>query len=241
VMNINSSQYVSISNSGASAAIPFSITTPASSAGTYMMELNPSTSSNAAVMLINNAGSGSLYIGRTSSAGAGAPGTMNASEQFVMSSGTNKLVLGTNGLRALIMDSSGYVTTPYQPSFNAYSNGSQSGAQSPVVFGSTRHNISGSYSTSTGRFTAPVDGVYFFSVTNNVINANNCDGLIRKNGSNIIGVEYDLASASAWLGLTATTVLQLSAGDYVDYIIGAGSGVTVEGNPWNNFVGFLIG
>lgn len=240
-MNLGTNQYIAISNAGAAPSYPLDITTPASTASNPMLAVNPSTSSNAAVILINNQGAGSLYLGRASSTGTGAPASMNAGESFFMHSGNQRLVLGSNSLRALIVDSSGYVTAPYQPSFNAYSSGNQSGAQTPVIFGSTRHNISGSYSTSTGRFTAPVDGVYFFSVTNNVIYANGIDGLIRKNGSNIIGVEYDAAAASVWLGLTATTVLQLSAGDYVDYIIGNGNSTTVEGTPWNNFVGFLIG
>lgn len=238
---VNSSQFVSISNAGASANAPLDITTPAASASAPMAYINPSTANNAAVLYINNTGTGSLYIGRASTGGTGAPGTMNASEQFMQSSGTQKMVLGTNSLRAIVMDSNGYVTTPYQVSFNAYASASLSGSQNPVVFNSTRHNKGSGYSTSTGRFTAPVDGTYFFSVTNNVQNAAGCDGILRKNGSNIIGVEYDYATNSNWMGLTATTILELVAGDYVDYYIGAGAAVTVEGTPWNNFVGYLLG
>jgi hypothetical protein len=74
-----------------------------------------------------------------------------------------------------------------------------------------------------------------------MIQANGADALLRKNGSNIIGVEYDPAGSGLWLGLTVTTILELVAGDYIDYITGAGSSYTVEGTPWNNFVGYLLG
>jgi hypothetical protein len=241
-MNISSGQKVSISTLGTAANLPLSILTPGASATAPMMELNPETSNtNAAVMYINNSGSGSLYLGRASTAGGGAPVAMNASESFMMHSGNQRLVLGGNSLRALIIDSSGYVTTPYQVSFNAYASASLSGGQNPVVFNTVRHNKGSGYSTSTGRFTAPVDGTYFFSVTNNMIQAAGADGLIRKNGSNIIGTEFDPAGSGQWLGLTATTILELVAGDYVDYIVGAGASTTVEVNPWNNFVGYLLG
>ena len=55
--------------------------------------------------------------------------------------------------------------TPYQPSFNAYNTANPGTATSitDLVFNGTRHNVGSHYSTSTGRFTAPVDGSYFFS------------------------------------------------------------------------------
>ena len=240
-MNISSGQIVTISNTGTSGGAPFSVQTPASSASGYMAELNPSTSTNASVLYINNAGAGSLFLGRASSAGGGAPVAMNNAESFMIHSGTQNLVLGGNSLRALIIDSSGYVTTPYQVSFNVYSNSNLSGAQTPVVFNTVRHNKGSGYSTTTGRFTAPVTGTYFLSVTNNMIQAAGADGLIRKNGSNIIGTEFDPAGSGQWLGLTATTILELVAGDYIDYIVGAGASTTVELVPWNNFVGYLLG
>jgi len=240
-MNISSGQFVTVSNTSSTGSAPLSVVTPAASAAGFMFEVNPATSTNASVLYINNAGAGSLYLGRASSAGTGAPVAMNAAESFMIHSGTQRLVLGSNSLRALIIDSSGYVTTPYQVSFNVYASASLTGAQTPVVFNTVRHNKGSGYSTSTGRFTAPVDGTYFFSVTNNMIQANGADALLRKNGSNIIGVEYDPAGSGLWLGLTVTTILELVAGDYIDYITGAGSSYTVEGTPWNNFVGYLLG
>jgi hypothetical protein len=80
----------------------------------------------------------------------------------------------TNGVYRIKVDGSGRVLKPYQPSFcqawggNAYYS---TGSGATIKFGLTggsgsvnsqlkQHNTGGHYSTSTGRFTAPVDGLY---------------------------------------------------------------------------------
>jgi len=65
---------------------------------------------------------------------------------------------------AMRIDSAGRVTMPYQPSFDAYL--PVGGSKSTVlVYASTRHNTGNHYNTSTGLFTAPVTGVYHFTVS----------------------------------------------------------------------------
>ena len=68
---------------------------------------------------------------------------------------------------AMTIDSSGRVLTPARPSFSAFLNGTVSygsaNTAQKVTFNATHHNVGGHYSTSTGKFTAPLTGVYFLS------------------------------------------------------------------------------
>jgi hypothetical protein len=66
------------------------------------------------------------------------------------------------------MSAAGYFTVPRQPSFRAgRSTNYTPGALTDIIFnvtnGTYHHNTGGHYSTSNGRFTAPVAGMYIFS------------------------------------------------------------------------------
>jgi len=70
----------------------------------------------------------------------------------------------TNGTDAITIDSSGRVLQPAKPSFHAYRDSSAAeGLTGTIVFNATKHNIGSHYDTSTGKFTAPVAGVYQFN------------------------------------------------------------------------------
>ena len=74
------------------------------------------------------------------------------------------MIIQTNASERMCIDSSGRMTLPYQPSFFAYVTGGDTTTANDtiIVFGATAHNTGSHYSTSTGRFTAPVAGVYAF-------------------------------------------------------------------------------
>ena len=74
----------------------------------------------------------------------------------------------SGGTTGMTIDSSGRVLTPARPSFYAYNSsnfGTGTGSGTKVVLNSTRHNTGNHYSTSTGKFTCPVAGLYFFHVS----------------------------------------------------------------------------
>ena len=143
---------------------------------------------------------GSFYF---SDATSGA-GEYAASMQFNHSN--NQLALGVGGSDYLKIDSSGRVTKPNQPSFNAYRNTSlttNTGSAWTLVpdWTGTRFNNSSSFNTSNGRFTAPVAGEYLFGVTNNMGSANNVKSWrLYVNGSAWIILSYADVSAS-WQNL----------------------------------------
>ena len=82
----------------------------------------------------------------------------------------------------LTIKSGGIVTKPNQPTFSAYGSNDAFTAQSPLPFDSTTsplgYNIGNHYSTSTYKFTCPVDGYYY--VTCHVVPTNYTSG-----GSNV--------------------------------------------------------
>jgi len=102
----------------------------------------------------------------------------------------------TNGTTAQTIDSSGNTTvsqnifTPAIPVFWAYSStASVTGNATAIVFNQVDLNNGNHYSTSTGRFTAPVAGIYEFNVQAlfRKLNVNGGYGEITlyKNGSNV--------------------------------------------------------
>ena len=156
-----------------------------------------------------------------------------------------------SGLTRMAIDGSGRVTMPYQPSFAA--RGLSSGASGiDQVFSAIRYNVGNHYSSSTGRFTCPVDGTYLFGWTNISNTANDVYRYyIRVNGSsNISGtgndthLRVDTGATGSEYGTNAmfTWPVQLSANDYVNiYYYSDGGTSTYTGSDYPQFWGYLVG
>jgi len=144
--------------------------------------------------------------------------------------------------RVLISDD-GYVTTPNQPSFNAYRSSSlttNTGSSWQLMpdFTGTRFNNSNSFNAANGKFTAPVAGEYLFGVNNNMGSANNVKSWrLYINNSTSIVLSYADVSAS-WQNLSASTLVTLNANDYVQF---AYKGQPDYGPDWLNIYGYLMG
>ena len=94
----------------------------------------------------------------------------------------------------MTINKDGHVTMPAQPRFYAYGNeGSTHVSGSTVRFTRTLVNTGSHYSSSTGRFTAPVSGDYYFfwghiaAASNDVYRFN-----LQKNGANFADGEIQL-------------------------------------------------
>jgi hypothetical protein len=158
------------------------------------------------------------------------------------------------------IDAAGRVTMPYQPAFKAYLGADQAFSEGTgnVLVGHnyTVFNRGNCFNTSTHRFTAPVDGVYFFYGS----------AILEAFGSNISyritskimlnGAENKSSLAS---GQSANEVhddnevqisgyVPMSAGDYVEMwisVIGTDGNGNIWGStsssPWTSFSGHLVG
>ena len=79
---------------------------------------------------------------------------------------SGSLTLQTSGTNHLIIDGNGIVTMPKQPCFRATRTntaGTTQGFTSNITFDSEDLDLNADYDTSNGRFTAPVDGTYYFT------------------------------------------------------------------------------
>ena len=128
--------------------------------------------------------------------------------------------------QALSIDSVGRVTTPFQPIFYAYQTGALNGtALGPFTtqFNTTLVNIGSCYSTSTGRFTAPVAGTYRFD-GRFLARQQGTNGPLEftfyKNGTNVVarsccytfvsaGGDHDNMFASIYLTLAVNEYVQI--------------------------------
>ena len=143
----------------------------------------------------------------------------------------------------MTIDSSGRVTKPSQPAFNAYRNTSlttNTGSTHTLVpdYTGTRFNHGSHFNTSNGRFTAPVDGEYLFGVNNNMGSGHNVKSWrLHLNGSVWIILSYADLTAS-WQNLSASTLVTLNANDYIQF---GYRGQPDYGNDWLNVYGYLMG
>ena len=151
------------------------------------------------------------------------------------------MTFGTNNTERMRIDSSGRVTMPYQPSFAAYRGSYSLPTQSwtTIVYDNCTLNRGSHYSTSTGRFTAPVAGYYYFEAIGEG-GGGQFHTLIAVNGATPSGYAD---TAQNWTSSNVSRqalVVSLSANDYVFVQHYIDSGKTMTNNR-SHFHGWLIG
>ena len=160
------------------------------------------------------------------------------------------------GYKKFQMTGDGYFLQPSQPSFRVGRSSSyNAGAGSDIIFDSTsgagRFNQGGHYSTSNGRFTAPVSGRYMFTAhviyqsLGNGQNMADCwtirlnNGVVGYSGRRGEYIDNETGNSGYYTDWN-TFILQMSANDYVT--INNARSLNVQGNAaYTTFAGYLIG
>ena len=148
----------------------------------------------------------------------------------------------TNGTDAITIDSGGRVKQPTLPRFSAR-DGAQQTATGPAVveFTTADVNVGNCYSTTTYRFTAPVDGDYYFFYTLMSGGANYLRTRLRKNGSTYIGDEV-FNENQTYARTSHALIATLAANDYVQVIYDTqGNSQGQVHGGYRSFCGYLVG
>jgi len=171
---------------------------------------------------------------------------VDVTEQGYVGLRDQAVTFGYGTTERMRIDSSGRVTMPYQPSFIAWRSGSNQSFDTSifglqVVFNSTYINVGNHFNTSTGLFTAPVDGLYSFSgsvYTNGSIS----QMWLVVNGNRASATDYVQPSSGIFCMLGATSI-HLIAGDTVGLHPYAGNATIdiIQNNNHSWFKGHLLG
>lgn len=152
--------------------------------------------------------------------------------------GTTAVTIASDGK----MTTSQYIQQNGVPRFSARAGAAQTAAGPGVVnFTTADVNVGSCYSTSTGRFTAPVAGDYYFFYTVMSNGANYLRTRLRKNGSTYIGPEL-FSENETYSRTSGAIIATLAANDYVEVIYDLqGNSQGPVHNDYRNFCGYLIG
>jgi hypothetical protein len=173
---------------------------------------------------------------------------------FIRTITNHPMVFRTNNTERMRIHSSGIVTMTSTPAFqakglsNAASSSATTNANEFLVFSTVNLNQGGDYDNSNGRFTAPVDGMYFFTCMMLVDNSANTDAnylfSLTKNGSTStfirLGYDFRVSGRNGEYGphMSGSGAVSLDANDYVQ-VYNHVAGMHTGGEAV--FTGFLIG
>lgn len=149
--------------------------------------------------------------------------------------------LGTGSWSTYLkVDGIGNNTRPQQPFFSAYrSTAVDYTGGATVIWDTTLYNIGNGYSTSTGRFTAPVAGVYLFR-TDFRQNGNGAGYLdiVRSDG---LTTRHEEGNALNGFHQTLACIYYLNAGDYAYTRQGGATAIRPDAGTTDRFEGYLLG
>lgn len=153
------------------------------------------------------------------------------------------LSIKDNNIQAFRYDGTPTISNPYK--FSVYRNAAQNatnGGTAQINYDTELYDTNSNFDSTTNyRYTAPVSGFYFFNARVGITVATRALLSFYKNGSEVYrGI--DIATGASGINVTATTLLQLTAADYIDVRVytDATNVAMTTGSVLNCFSGFLV-
>ena len=149
----------------------------------------------------------------------------------------------------LRISSDGYITAPFQPSFSCYKNGHfnfTSNTVTTIAPWTEQHDTHSDFNATTGVFTAPVAGKYFFYLSTMCQRGGNGDFQIRiyKNGSLYVNSnDMNDAATTTFQQTTINAVISLAENDTVTFTTRNSTDTTsfIYQGAYTHCGGYLIG
>jgi hypothetical protein len=149
-------------------------------------------------------------------------------------------IANIGGVEAISILSSGTTVSKNPITFSATRTAGNISGPATVVWNSVKNNVGNAYNSSTGIFTAPVNGVYFFSFYGMNNNGGTFWLQLQKNNADM-GINPYVVSSGQYDGNHGSVILELVANDQIKIVSPSTTTLYAEGNAHNGFSGYLIG
>jgi hypothetical protein len=154
-------------------------------------------------------------------------------------------IQNTSSVNSITIDTSGRVLYPQNPAFCARNstNPNGDGTIRIIVFPTIDFNIGSGYNSTTGRFTAPVSGVYY--LTYHLFGDGNTQrhlSALTINGSQVYEATQEYRGGTLDPGLSnleAHTLQYMNQNDYAE--VRAYVKILASNNSYSCFTGYLVG
>jgi hypothetical protein len=218
-----------------------------------ILGLNSTSTGSTSYIAFQNSGANDAYIGIENSSGGGLFGSNDAYGMSLGTVGARGVNFSTNNIVRSRIDSSGRLLVSSfgaQPRFHVERAGNQTGynstttGDSVVLYNSAIDNIGSHFNTSTGKFTAPVTGMYAFQASAYTTGTAFTQCWLVKNGSRGFYTDCVYQNGASSGIIVGTWIIYLAANDSIGFhpYNPTDSSQTIEANVYHTwFKGYLLG